>query len=182
MTTSRITTPRPWKGSTHLETTIEGDAGAIHITPLRADDIHFDIAWSSSFPANERTARNGSRVLDIGRGIEARAIGNVKLVDGAWVVSHFNGSQYDPTGRGRDLTGKQEERARALIAEMIGEWARTHEGDLAQADDIDRNNAAHVLEKNIAQHEEALAELRSQLAACEEGEPFARYPKLPTDA
>jgi hypothetical protein len=58
--------------------------------------------------------------------------------------------------------------------------AQTHAGDLAQADDIDRNNGARTLEEAIAKHEEALSILRAQLTACEEGEPFTQYPDLPT--
>lgn len=174
-----MTTARPWRSQAHLETTITGEAGAIHITPLRADEMHFDIAWSNSQPANEPSARNGSHVLDIGRGVQVRAIGNVRRdSDGQWVVSHLTASQH-PTGR--DLSRQMAVRARGVITQMIGDWAATHEGDLAQADDVDRNNAAHTLERQIGEHEAALELLREQLRACEEGESFTQYPKLPTD-
>jgi hypothetical protein len=71
-------------------------------------------------------------------------------------------------------------RAEALVCEMVNEWAATHEGDIAQADDIDRNNGARHLEGTIREHEDALAILRRELAACEGGEPFTQFPKLPT--
>lgn len=176
---SRSSTPRPWRSATHLETTITGEAGAIHISPLRADEIHFDAAWSNSYPDNLPEARNGSHVLDIGRGVLVRAIGNVRRdSDGQWVVSHLTAKQYP---NGRELSRQMAVRARGVITQMIGDWAATHEGDLAQADDVDRNNSAQHLEKQIAEHEAALELLREQLTACEEGEPFTQFPELPTD-
>jgi hypothetical protein len=157
-----------------LRTTIEPGIG---LQPLRADDIHYDIAWSNFFPAEQ--GQHGTAPLDIGRGVQVRAIGNVKLgADGVWRVQHFNAQQH-PSGR--ELTIAQSNRAVALIGELIGAWAATHAGDIAQADDIDRNNGARRLEETIRRHEEALSILRRELTACEEGEPFTQYPDLPTD-
>ena len=62
---------------------------------------------------------------------------------------------------------------------MLG-WIATHEGDIAQADDIDRNNAARTLEEAIARHVEALKVLRRNLRRCENGQTFETYPDLPT--
>jgi hypothetical protein len=177
-----LTKPRPWRSHNHLATVLEADdGGAIWIQPLRAGDIYFDVAKSNHLPANlPHSDYNGSHVLNIGRDVEIRASGNARLVSGAWTVEtrYFYANQY-PSGR--ELTAKQSERARALIAEIIGAWAATHAGDIAQADDIDRNNAAHTLEGNIARHEQAIAVLRENLTACEGGEPFTQYPDLPTN-
>ena len=170
-----ITKPRPWMSYDHLRALIDVEAGGIVVQPLRADDIHFDIAWSNYYPA--RKGQYDSRPLDIGRGVKVRAIGNViRSADGAWRVQHFNGQQE----AGRDLTPKQADRAVALIGELVSQWAATHAGDIAQADDIDRNNGAGTLEETIAKHEQALSILRAQLEACEQGEPFTQYPELPT--
>jgi hypothetical protein len=179
-----ITKPRPYLSDRHLTTLVDApNGGRIELRPLRATEVYVDIAKASSMPANERTTRNGSEVLSIGGGIEVRASANVELVgtyqgEDQWAVKgSLYASQY-PSGR--DLTRKQTERARALIGELVTTWARAHAGDLAQADDIDRNNAARSIEEQIAAHEQALAILREQLSACEEGEPFTQYPKLPT--
>jgi hypothetical protein len=67
-----------------------------------------------------------------------------------------------------------------VIERMIGEWASTHEGDIAQADDIERNNAARTLEEAIATHQEALKILRANLKRCEAGKDYSQYPDLPT--
>ena len=176
---SKITKPRPWISDRHLRGLATGDAGAIMVMPLRAGEIYFDAASANSLPANLPEGDHGSTVLDIGGGVQVRASGNARLIDGEWTITReLYGNQY-PTRR--DLTRLQDQRARKVILALITEWARTHEGDLAQADDIDRNNAAHTLETTIARHEEALAILRAELTACEEGEEFSRYPKLPTD-
>jgi hypothetical protein len=143
MTTT--TKPRPYMSKDHLRDVITTEAGSIAVSPQEADRIVFDIAQSNHLPANLPESRNGSSVLDIGRGVKIRASGHAKLVgtyqgDDQWAVDGMlYGSQY-PTGR--ELTAKQQERARALIGEMITTWARAHAGDIAQADDIDRNNGA----------------------------------------
>lgn len=176
-------TPRPWRTSDHLHTIVnaEGDsdaAGALELRPIRADWISVDVAWSNSYPANEARSSNGSHVLDIGRGVFVRASANLGLEDGAWTVKHVSAKQF-PSGR--ELTRQQDERLETALVEIITRWAETHEGDLAQADDIDRNNSAQHLEKQIGEHEQALELLREQLRACEEGEPFTQFPELPTD-
>lgn len=171
--------PRPYRSDDHLHDVIRSDAGAIYVHPIRADDVYFDVAWSNSIPANLPESRNGSHVLDIGRGVQVRASGNAQLNGGGDVaISHMSAKQY-PSGR--DLTAAQLERTRALIGSMILAWAATHAGDLAQADDIDRNNAARTLEEAIERHEAALRILRDNLEACQEGQGFSRYPNLPTD-
>lgn len=174
--------PRPYKSADHLRGLATGNAGAIMVRPLRATNVYFDAARSNHVPANRPEGEHGSTVLDIGRGVQVRASGNAQLAGtyaGAdqWAVTHLNASQY-PSGR--ELTAAQEDRARAIIGELITTWAKTHAGDIAQADDIDRNNAAQGLEEQIAKHEQALDILRGQLAACEEGEPFTEYPDPPT--
>jgi hypothetical protein len=176
-----ITKPRPYLSDRHLTTLVDApNGGRIELRPLRATEVYVDIAKASSMPANERTTRNGSEVLNIGQGVEIRASANVELIDGEWKIKPrtLYASQYPSM---RELTAAQQRRARALIEELIGTWAKAHAGDLGQADDIDRNNAARSIEERIAAHEEALTILREQLSACEEGEPFTQYPKLPTD-
>lgn len=170
-------TPRPYRSRDHLQAVIESDAGRIAVQPLRADNVHFDIAWSSHLPENAPGGRNGSHVLDIGRGVQVRGTGNVQRTAQGWHVTHASWSQY-PSGR--DLTAAQVERACALVGQLVGEWAETHAGDVAQADDVDRNNAARTLEEHIGRHEEAMRILRAELKRCEEGEPFTQYPDLPT--
>jgi hypothetical protein len=152
------------------------------VRPLRAGYIYFDAAKANHLPRNLPEGEHGSTVLDIGRGVQVRASGNARLAGtyaGAdqWAVTDLYANQY-PSGR--ELTAAQDHRARAIIGELVTAWASTHAGDIAQADDIDRNNAARGLEEQIAKHEEALDILRGQLAACEEGEPFTQYPDLPT--
>ena len=178
MTKSRF--PRPYRSADHLRGLASSDAGAIMVMPLRADSIYFDAASANSLPANLPNGMHGSTVLDIGRGVKVRAAGNVARVpfSNTWEVSgSLHASQYPSH---RELTRPQAQRAREVIAEMITAWAATHEGDISQADDLDRNNGAHTLEETIERHENALAILREQLTACEEGEAFQRYPNLPT--
>ena len=177
--TDNTTKPRPWRSS-DLRGLATGDAGAIMVHPLRAGEIFFDAASSNHLPANLPEGDHGSTVLDIGRGVKVRALGNVvQADDGTWKVHRsLHASQY-PSGR--ELTRAQDARAREVIEALIGGWAATHAGDIAQADDFDRNNGAHTLEKQIERHEQALEILRAQLTACEEGEPFTQYPDVPTD-
>ena len=176
------TKPRPYVSDRHLWSVAQTDAGAIAVWPQTADRLFFDIAKSSHLPANLPNGEHGSRVLDIGGGVSIRASGSVYLQpDGSWKIDPMRaplyGVQY-PSGR--ELTAKQDKRARELIGAMLTDWASTHAADIAQADAIDRNNSARTLEENIARHENALVILRAQLAACEEGEPFTQYPDLPT--
>lgn len=169
---------RPYISDHHLWSTVSTDAGAIAVWPQTADRIYFDIAKTGHLPANLPDGEHGSHVLDIGGGVTIRAGGSVHRQDGSWAVCDaLYGCQY-PSGR--ELTAKQDERARAVIGEMLTSWARTHEGDIAQADDIDRNNAARTLEEKIAQHTEALKILRRELRRCDNGKPFTQYPELPT--
>lgn len=169
---------RPYRSNDHLWSTagVNG-AGVVAVLPLRADDIHFDAAWSNSYPVDGDEGEHGSTVLNIGRSVEVRATGNAYLLDGAWTLSHLSDSR---RGSRADLTPTMRERLRSLLAEAISAWALTHEGDIAQADDIYRNNGARTIEENIARHEAALSILRAELSACEEGEPFTQYPDLPT--
>jgi hypothetical protein len=173
---STMTDVRPYRTSEHLWSVAQSGAGKIAVWPLRADSIHFDAARSSHLPANLPDGQHGSTVLTLGA-MQFRASGNVERQGGAWRVTNLSANQY-PSGR--ELTSKQSERASALIAQIITDWASTHEGDIAQADDIARNNAAAALEEQIARHTEALRILRRELRACENGRDFARYPKLPT--
>jgi hypothetical protein len=170
--TQMTTTPRPWRSYDHLRDLIERDFGAFTVQPLRAGDVHFDAGWSNG-------GQHGSTALDIGRGVTMRATGNARLIDGRWTIDprRANFSRDDSRN---DPTALQIARTVDLLTEQISEWASTHAGDIAQADDIDRNNGAHRLEETIARHEAALTILREQLRACEEGEPFTMYPDLPT--
>lgn len=179
MTTA--TNPRPYRSADHLRSTITTPTGAITVSPQEAGRIHFDIASANHLPANLPDGMHGSRVLDIGRGVHVRASGSAYREGTSWVVRCWpmHGSQY-PSGR--DLTTAQDARARTLIGQLITEWAKTHEGDIAQADDIARNNSARTLEEKIAKHEDALTILRDQLKACEEGDDYTMYPDLPTDS
>jgi hypothetical protein len=170
-----MTKARPYRSNKHLHALIETDAGSFTVLPLRTDDIHFDVAWSGYFPARE--GQRGSTALDIGRGVKARGIGNARLIDGVWRVKPDLTCSKESAG---DLTLSMRQRFTELLERLINEWASTHAGDIAQADDIDRSNGARTLEENIARHEQALTVLRAQLAACEAGEPFTRYPDLPT--
>jgi hypothetical protein len=173
------TKPRPYVSDRHLWATVSNERGAIAVWPQTANRIFFDIAKSSHLPANLPDGEHGSRVLDIGRGVHIRASGSVhRQPDGSWAVrDRLYGCQY-PSGR--ELTAQQDRRARAIIGEILTAWAATHAGDIAQADDIDRNNGARHLEETIARHERALEILRANLAACEEGGPFELFPDLPT--
>lgn len=169
--------PRPFVGDAHLWSTIETEAGAIALKPIRATDLYFDIARSNHLPRNLPEGEHGSRVLDIGGGVKIRATGHVARGANGWEITGLYASQYP---NGRDLTRLQDQRAREVILAMVLGWISTHEGDLAQADDIDRNNAAQTLEEQIKRHQDALRILRKQLRRCEEGKPFETYPDLPT--
>jgi hypothetical protein len=175
---------RPYRSNNHLHDVITSDAGSIEVRPQSADRITFDIASSNSLPANLPTSGNGSSVLDIGRGVQVRASGSIhREADGSWklreryTVPDLYGSVYPSGG---ELTRAMKERAAEVIERMIGEWASTHEGDIAQADDIERNNAARTLEEAIATHQEALKILRANLKRCEAGKDYSQYPDLPT--
>lgn len=170
---------RPYRSKDHLQAVIASEHGAIWISPQTADRIYFDIAKANHLPENRPDSRNGSTVLNIGRGVSVRASGSIYRREGQWVTDlrDYDVTQY-PSGR--EATAKQHERACELIEELIGEWAKTHEGDIAQADDIERNNAARTLEEAIEQHERALRILKGHLARCESGEAFETYPTLPT--
>ncbi len=172
----QATTPREYMGSDHLWSVATNDAGSLAIWPLRATALHFDAAKANHIPAYADEGMHGSTVLDIGRGHRVRVSGNAVKVGGAWEVSHLSVSR----DFGGDATRHMHARAEALVVEMVNAWAATHEGDIAQADDIDRNNGARTLEEDIREHEAALEILRGQLAACDEGEAFTQYPKLPT--
>jgi hypothetical protein len=179
-----MTKPRPYLSNDHLHDVITAEVGSIKVHPQEADRITYDVAHSNSMPANEPTSRNGSTVLDIGRGVKVRATGSVHLQpDGSWKVPmrysapDIHGSVY-PSGR--DLTESMRERAATIIERVIGDWAATHSRDIAQADDIYRNNGARSLEESIARHEAALEILRAELTACEDGREFTQYPDLPT--
>jgi hypothetical protein len=163
-------------GNDHLWSVATNDAGSLAIWPLRATALHFDAAMSDHVPAYADEGMHGSTVLDIGCGHRVRVSGSAEKVGGAWEISYLSVSR----DIGGDATRHMHARAGALVREMVNEWAATHEGDIAQADDIDRNNAASYLEGTIREHEDALAILRRELAACEEGEPFTQFPKLPT--
>lgn len=173
------TTPRPYVSNKHLHAIITEDIGSIEVWPQEADRVYFDIAKANHLPANLPTSDSGSTVVDIGRGVKIRASGSAYLqAGGTWsVVGQWFPTQY-PSGR--ELTRAQDERARKIVGEIITEWARTHEGDIAQADDIYRNNAARGLEEKILKHQEALDILQTQLLACEDGYDFTEYPDLPT--
>jgi hypothetical protein len=177
VTASRF--PRPYRDAKHLRGLATGDAGAVMVLPIRAGQIYFDAAKANSLPRNAPEGEHGSTVIDIGRGVQVRASGTAHLSDGAWRIEprHFYANQYPSM---RELTAQQAQRAREVIGAMIGAWADTHEGDIAQADDFDRHNAAHGLEEQIAKHQEALRILRKQLRACDAGKPFTQYPELPT--
>jgi len=169
----------------HLRATIDaadygpnGHTGAISVQPLSADRLRFDVAMSNHLPANQPEGMYGSRVLDIGAGVSIRADGFMVRVPDGWTVDHLHAKQY-PSGR--DLTPKQRVRTLELLKAMIVGWIATHAGDMAQADDIERNNAARTLEEQIARHTNALKILRRELRACENGRPYRMYPDLPTD-
>lgn len=170
---------RPYRDDKHLWSTIETEAGAIAVHPIRADRIMFDIAKTNHAPAHRPDGQHGSRVLSIGNGVEIRAGGFVTRTADGWTVERelFDAIQY-PSGR--ELTTAQDERARELITSMVLGWIATHEGDIAQAEDIYRNNAALALEENVAKHVEALRILRRNLRACENGRTYTQYPDLPT--
>lgn len=169
--------PRPYISGQHLWTTITTDAGTLAVLPTSGRTLHFDAACTNHIPAYAPTGEHGSTILDIGRGIKVRVSGNAEKVGGAWELSHLSVSR----DIGGGVTANMEARAEALVHAMIWLWTSTHEGDIAQADDIARNNAARTLEEKIAKHESALLILRENLRACDEGEPYSQYPDLPTD-
>jgi ATP-dependent Clp protease ATP-binding subunit ClpA len=171
--------PRPYLSKDHLATRLESERGKIWLTPQEADRIYFDIASANSMPANQPISTyNGSTVLDIGGGVLIRASGSVFRMPEGWVVdSSWWPKQYPSC---RELTPRQDQRARTVVSELIGGWAATHEGDIQQADDIERNNAARRLEEQIIKHEAALTRLRNELRACENGLTYTQFPDLPT--
>lgn len=165
--------PRPYISGQHLWTTITTDAGTLAVLPTSGRTLHFDAAHASHLPYLKPTGEHGSTILDIGRGIKVRVSGNAEKVGGAWELSHLSVSR----DIGGGVTANMQARAEALAYDMIQAWAATHEGDIAQADDIARNNAARTLETSIAAHERGLLALRANLAACEAGEPYTEYPE-----
>ena len=167
---------RPYRSNDHLWSTVKTDAGTLAVLPTSARTLYFDAAKSNHIPAYRDEGEHGSTVLDIGRGARVRVSGNAEKVGACWEITHL----YVSRDVGGDATRAMHARAEALVFEMLNEWAQSHAGDIAQADDIDRNNAARTLEENIARHEHALSVLREQLRACEEGEPFLQYPELAT--
>lgn len=177
--------PRPWRSNDHLRSVALCDAGRIAVTPQSADRITFDAAWSNSFPANREEGEHGSTILDIGRGVTIRATGCARRTmstDGVpgerWTVDP---SAFSTQHRSRGpLTLLQNKRAAEIISDALTAWAQDHPADIAQADDIDRNNGAHRLEETIARHQAALKILRRELRACENGRDFTMYPDLPT--
>ncbi len=175
---SRITTPRPWRTKDHLRSVAVCDAGRIAVTPQSFTRITFDAAWSNAFPADLEEGEHGSTILDIGRGVTIRATGCARRSVSRWTVDP---SAFSAQRRSRgELTATQTERALEIIGAAITEWALAHPADIAQADDIDRNNGAHTLEEQIARHQTALQVLRRELRACESGRNFTQYPDLPT--
>lgn len=170
------TITRPYRSNDHLWSTVKTDAGVLAVHPTSARTLHFDAAKANHIPAYRDEGEHGSTVLDIGRGARVRVSGHAEKVGACWEIVRV----YVSRDTGGDATRAMEARAEALVFEMVNEWAQSHEGDIAQADDIDRNNAARTLEENIVRHEHALSVLREQLRACEEGEPFLQYPELAT--
>ena len=167
---------RPYMSNQHLWSTVTTDAGTLAVLPCAAGRLIFDAAHASHIPAYADTGEHGSTVLNIGRGARVRVSGHAEKAGLCWEI----GSLYVSRDTGGDVTRAMHARAEALVFEMINEWAQTHAVDIAQADDIDRNNGARTLEEAIREHEIALEILRAQLSACEEGEPFTQYPDLPT--
>jgi hypothetical protein len=101
--------PRPYRSDRHLWSVAESEAGAIAVWPQTSDRLYFDIAKASHLPANLPTSDNGSRVLDIGRGVSIRASGSVyRQPDGSWQVRDaLYGSQY-PRAASRDRANTNE--------------------------------------------------------------------------
>ena len=175
--------PRTWKNNTHLHSLVSHPTSPAHgrilIQPQDADRIVIECAMSNHLPANlPQGARDDTYVLDIGRGVQVRIHAAMHRKGDVWDCEPRPHATQYPSGR--DLTPPQTERLRALLSNMVTYWALGHAGDIAQADDIARHNAASVLEEQIAKHEEALRILRANLTACDEGEPFETYPDLPT--
>ncbi len=169
---------RPYRSGQHLWSTVKTDAGTLAVLPCAADRLIFDAAKSNHVPAYRDTGDHGSTVLDIGRGARVRVSGHAELVGACWEI----GTLYVSRREGGDATANMHARAEALVFEMLQEWAKTRAGDIAQADDIDRNNGAHRLEEKIGDHVAALRILRRELRACESGtRAFTAYPDLPTD-
>ena len=173
---------RPYRSNDHLADVVDTGKGRIEVRPQSADRITFDVAKANSMPANlPESSYNGSSVLDIGHGIEVRLSGYLTLTDDGWKVPEpwrtLYGSVY-PSGR--ELTGPMRERATTAIEAAVNDWAATHAGDIAQADDIERSNGARTLEEAIAKHQTALKILRAELRKCEAGKAYRLYPELPT--
>jgi hypothetical protein len=176
MSTTRQTA-RPYRGNDHLWSTVTTDAGTLAVWPLDARRLHFDAAMANHLPMLREEGQHGSTVLDIGRGARVRVSGNAEFVGGAWEITHLSVRR----DVGGDATRTMEARAEALVFDLVNDWAKTHAADIAQADDIARNNGARALEETIAKHETALAILREQLSRCEDGESsWTEYPDVPT--
>jgi len=169
-------TAQKYMDNKHLWSTVTTDAGSLAVLPTSATTLYFDAAKSNHIPRYAHDGEHGSTVLDIGRGIGARVSGHAELVGACWEI----GTLYTSRDSGGDVTRAQHARAEALVFEMLNEWSQSRAGDVAQADDISRNNAAQRLEEKILEHEHALAILRENLAACADGETYDGYPDLPT--
>lgn len=169
------TDPRPYLSAKHLETLIPVGDGIARIYPLEADRIRVDMAHESHRPSMARTTPNGSSAMTVD-GLLARASALLVRVGGDWELSGYESVTID----GSTATPRRVAIVTDELRQAVAEWARTHEADIAQADDIRRNNAARTLEESIREHEQALAILHAQLRQCEEGEPYTEYPSLPT--
>ncbi len=173
------TQSRAWMDYKHLGSLATSDAGSIWMQPTCDHHIYFDAAKSNHLPANLPDGDYGSTVLNIGGFVLVRASGHVTRDDeNGWTIDpqYFSVTAY----RGGSVTPPRERRARELCLSMALGWISGHADELAEAEVIARNNAAHTLEENIARHAEALKILRRELRACESGRPFTQYPGLPT--
>ncbi len=172
--------PRPYRSNDHLWSTVTTDAGTLAVHPIESHRLYFDAAKANHRPMLATTGEHGSTVLDIGGAETVRYVrvsGNAELVGACWEITHLSVSR-EQSG---DATRAQHAKAEALVFDILQKWAGAHAGDIAQADDIYRNNGARALEEKIEQHERALAILRDELDCCEDGESrWTQYPELPT--
>lgn len=163
--------------SNDVWSTVTTEAGTLAVHPVTAGRLIFDAACANHIPAYALTGMHGSTVLDIGRGVIVRVSGYAEKAGAEWELGDLYVCR---AWSARSVTREMQARAEALVFDMLQQWAPTHAGDIAQADDIDRNNGARQLEGAIAEHERALLILREQLEACNEGAPYSQYPDLPT--
>jgi hypothetical protein len=179
---STTKTARPYLANRHLWAAVTTDAGTFGILPLRTGKVMIQARWGSEYDLARAVTGDAKGTvttpIDIGRGVAVTFHGFIERGPDGWQVDSRYTSMHQDNGG--EVTRLQRERAEAVILAAALPWIESHAGDIAQANDIDRNNGAHRLEEQIIEHQKALAILRAELRKCENGKNYTMYPELPT--